>query len=53
MGLDDDSARASLRFGLGRFTTAEEIEAAIDAVAASVEKLRALSAVWPKKPISS
>jgi cysteine desulfurase len=52
MGLDDDTARASLRFGLGRFTTAKEIEAAIDAVASAVEKLRAHSAVWPKKPIS-
>ncbi len=35
MGLDEDSARASLRFGLGRFTTAEEIDFAIEAVAAS------------------
>ena len=26
MGLDEDLARASLRFGLGRFTTAEEID---------------------------
>lgn len=52
MGLDDDSARASLRFGLGRFTTADEIEIAIEAVANSVEKLRAHSAVWAKKPIS-
>ena len=34
MGLDEDSARASLRFGLGRFTTAEEIDFAIEAVAA-------------------
>ena len=33
MGLDEDMARASLRFGLGRFTTAEEIDFAIDAVA--------------------
>ena len=33
MGLDEDSARASLRFGLGRFTTAEEIDFAIEAVA--------------------
>ena len=30
MGLDEDMARASLRFGLGRFTTAEEIDFAIE-----------------------
>ena len=40
MGLDEDLARASLRFGLGRFTTAEEIDFAIDAVAGAVARLR-------------
>ncbi len=40
MGLDDDVARASLRFGLGRFTTADEVEFAIDYVAEAVERLR-------------
>ena len=29
MGLSEDLARASLRFGLGRFTTAEEIDFAV------------------------
>ena len=37
---DEDLARASLRFGLGRFTTAEEIDFAIDAVADAVARLR-------------
>jgi len=46
MGLNEEMARASLRFGLGRFSTAEEIEFAIDAVAGAVERLRAHSAVW-------
>ena len=46
MGLDEEMARASLRFGLGRFTTAEEIDFAIDAVAGAVDRLRAHSAVW-------
>ena len=46
MGLDEEMARASLRFGLGRFTTAEEIEFAIDAVAGAVGRLRAHSAAW-------
>ncbi|HEX8199616.1 MAG TPA: aminotransferase class V-fold PLP-dependent enzyme, partial [Isosphaeraceae bacterium] len=47
MGLDEEMARASLRFGLGRFTTAEEIESAIGAVAEAVGRLRPLSAAWP------
>jgi len=46
MGLDEEMARASLRFGLGRFSTAAEIEFAIDAVAGAVERLRAHSAAW-------
>ena len=43
MGLDEEMARASLRFGLGRFTTAEEIDFAVDAVAGAVTRLRALN----------
>lgn len=46
MGLDEDMARASLRFGLGRFTTQEEIDFAIGAVSAAVERLRVHSAAW-------
>jgi cysteine desulfurase len=45
MGLDEDMARASLRFGLGRFTTAEEIDFAVDSVASAVTRLRGLPAV--------
>ena len=43
MGLDEDNARASLRFGLGRFTTVEEIDFAIESVASAVTRLRGLS----------
>ena len=46
MGLDEEMARASLRFGLGRFTTAQEIDFTIESVAAAVERLRSQSAVW-------
>jgi cysteine desulfurase len=46
MGLNEELARASLRFGLGRFTTVEEIEFATSAVAVAVDRLRAHSAVW-------
>ncbi len=41
IGLEDDLALASLRFGLGRFTTAEETDYAIDRLAAVVSHLRA------------
>ncbi|MCS6851815.1 MAG: IscS subfamily cysteine desulfurase [Gemmataceae bacterium] len=43
LGLDDELAHASLRFGLGRFTTEAEIDFAIDAVVRSVRRLRAIS----------
>jgi cysteine desulfurase len=46
MGLDEDMARASLRFGLGRFTTTDEIDFAIDTVAAAVERLRTQTVAW-------
>src|SRR5580698_5451779 len=45
LGLDDDLVRASLRFGLGRFNTAEEVEFAIATVAESVRRLRELSSL--------
>ena len=41
IGLDDDQARASLRFGLSRFTTADEIDQAVGLIAAAVGRLRA------------
>ena len=40
LGLPDDLARSSLRFGLGRFTTEEQIDYAIDEVSKNVKKLR-------------
>jgi cysteine desulfurase len=46
MGLDEEMARASLRFGLGRFTTREEIDFAIEAVATAVQRLRVYSSGW-------
>lgn len=45
LGLSDDLTRASLRFGLGRFNTAEEVEYAIESTAATVEKLRKLGSM--------
>ena len=39
----DDLAHSSIRFGLGRFTTAEEIDRAVERVVAEVRRLRRLS----------
>ncbi len=43
LGVSDELAHGSLRFGLGRFTTAAEIEAVIEEVVAVVGRLRALN----------
>ena len=43
LGLDDELAHSSLRFGLGRFTTDEEIDFAIGHVKTAVNKLRDIS----------
>lgn len=45
LGLSDDLTRASLRFGLGRFNTAEEVEFAINLLAETVDRLRKLSSI--------
>lgn len=43
LGISDDLAHASLRFGIGRYNTVEEIDFAIVEVASAVERLRAIS----------
>ena len=44
LGLDHDLARASIRFGLGRYTTEEEVDYAAGKVADVVHQLRQMTA---------
>ncbi|MCA9174981.1 MAG: cysteine desulfurase [Planctomycetales bacterium] len=42
LGLSDDRVRSSLRFGLGRFNTEQEVLLACDAIGAAARRLRSL-----------
>ncbi len=46
MGVPDDLAHSSIRFGLGRFTTEEEVDHVVALFAAKVKKLRDLSPLY-------
>lgn len=46
LGLGDDLAHSSLRFGLSRFTKEEEIDFTIKAISETVLKLREMSPLW-------
>ncbi|HEY5936649.1 MAG TPA: IscS subfamily cysteine desulfurase [Kofleriaceae bacterium] len=46
LGVGDELAHTSIRFGIGRFNTEAEIDYVIELVAKSVERLRELSPLW-------
>lgn len=46
LGLSEEAAHSSLRFGIGRFNTEEEIDFVADRLADVVRKLRELSPAW-------
>jgi cysteine desulfurase len=46
LGVGEELAHTSIRFGLGRFNTEAEVDYTIDHVVKAVERLRALSPLW-------
>ncbi|MBK8976772.1 MAG: IscS subfamily cysteine desulfurase [Planctomycetes bacterium] len=46
LGLGDELAHSSIRFSLGRFNTAEEVDFVVDLVVREVLRLRAMSPLW-------
>ena len=46
LGVGDDLAHTSIRFGFGRFTTEEEVEYAAELMLSRINNLRELSPLW-------
>jgi cysteine desulfurase len=46
LGVSEDMAHTSIRFGFGRFTTEQEIDYAITLIKNSIDKLRDMSPLW-------
>jgi len=46
MGIGDDLAHSSIRFGIGRFTTREEVDYAADQIIQTVKRLREMSPLY-------
>ena len=46
LGLNDELAHSSLRISIGRFTTEEDIDYALEKIHEAVAKLRELSPLW-------
>lgn len=46
IGADEDLAHSSIRFGIGRFTTEEEIDYTVERTIKHVKRLREMSPLW-------
>jgi cysteine desulfurase len=46
LGTSDELAHSSIRFGIGRFNTEEEVDYVIDLTVKAVKRLRDLSPLW-------
>ncbi|KAG8805893.1 cysteine desulfurase [Serendipita sp. 399] len=46
LGATDDIAHSSIRFGIGRFSTEEEVDYVIAETVKTVQRLRELSPLW-------
>ena len=46
LGVEEELAHTSIRYGLGRFTTAEEVDVAVERTVSHVNKLREMSPLW-------
>eukprot|EP01071_Lankesteria_metandrocarpae_P003092 Lankesteria_metandrocarpae@DN2754_c0_g1_i1.p1 len=46
IGVNEELAHTSIRFGIGRFTTEEEIDGCVEQVVEHVERLREMSPLW-------
>ncbi|MCG8013607.1 MAG: hypothetical protein JAY64_18185, partial [Candidatus Thiodiazotropha weberae] len=46
LGREDELAHSSIRFTLGRFSTVDEVDYAINKIRSEVERLRELSPLW-------
>ena len=46
LGVEEELAHTSLRIGLGRFTTEEDVDSAVKQIVSEVKRLRSLSPLW-------
>merc|ERR1712127_510449 len=46
LGVEEELAHTSIRFGVGRFTTDDEVDRAVDLTVKHVQKLREMSPLW-------
>jgi cysteine desulfurase len=53
IGLQDELAHSSIRFGLGRFNTEDEVDYTVQRVVEEVRRLRAVSQVYAAKAAKS